>query len=452
MCDLCSPCFPENKTYEELVKLVTEHFEPQRSEIAECHVFRLRRQRPGGSLTEYLQALKHLAATCNFGKCNTCSTLEENLRNQFVSGLANDAMRSRIFAEKKIQYKEAVELALALEAAEKHAEVSGSTKVLATDSGATGGEAGECLHYARGSGGFKGRQGGQRARPPRAPGAGGATTAAGAGARACWRCGRAHADRCRFKYYNCDECGQRGHIKAGNGAAENAGKTIKKTIKRALYEGEDINAALNKFLLKYRNCEHATTGVSPAVALQGRRLRSRLDALRPDVVAAVRSRQEKQVVRTAGANREFRVGDAILARDYRTKGSEWAETIVVKKTGPVSYKVDLGNGVEWRRHVDQLIPTKNRYSLPRTRAAPSADSSALKSDTTEVDNGAEDEVFEDASNRDETLNEPLEAVEAPQAQSGQISPAPVPESPSPRTAARALRALKRAKRNISNLE
>ncbi|CAH2068568.1 unnamed protein product, partial [Iphiclides podalirius] len=158
MCDLCSTCFPENKTYEELVKLVTEHLELQRSEIAERHVFRMRRQRPGESLTEYLQALKHLAATCNFGKCNTCSTFEENLRDQFVSALANDAKRSRFFAEKNIHYKEAVELALALEAAEKHAEVTGSTKVLATDSGATGGEAGEGPHYARGSGGVNGRQ------------------------------------------------------------------------------------------------------------------------------------------------------------------------------------------------------------------------------------------------------------------------------------------------------
>ncbi|CAH2068762.1 unnamed protein product, partial [Iphiclides podalirius] len=139
----------------------------------------------------------------------------------------------------------------------------------------------------------------------------------------------------------------------GNGFAENAVKTIKKTIKRALYEGEDLNATLIKFLLEYRNCEHATTGVSPAVALQGRRLRGRLDALRPDVVAAVCSKQEQQVARTAGAHREFRVGDAV-ARDYRTKGSKWAEAIIVKKTGPVSYKVDLGNGVEWRRNVDQV--------------------------------------------------------------------------------------------------
>ncbi|KAM3956799.1 uncharacterized protein ACR2FA_009241 [Aphomia sociella] len=214
MCDLCSPSFPENKSYDELVQLVTQHLEPKRSEIAERHVFRLRRQRAGEPLMEYLQALKHLAATCNFGKCKTCSTLEENSRDQFVSGLANDAMRSRIFAEREIVYKEAVELALALEAAEKHAEVSGNTGPHET--AGAGGETNEVVHYARGADPRARRL--QRASDAGAGGAGaggaGAAPAAASPRRQhCWRCGKPHgADRCRFKNYNC-ECGQKGHLK-----------------------------------------------------------------------------------------------------------------------------------------------------------------------------------------------------------------------------------------------
>lgn len=234
MCDLCAPKFPEDKKFDELVKLVTEHLEPQRSEIAERHVFRLRRQRPGESLAKYLQELKHLATTCNFGKCSQCSTLEENLRDQFVSGLASDVMRSRIFAEKSIKYKEAVELALALEAAEKHAEVSGTAGASTTtgSAGAASGEAGEGLHYARGQ--REARPGPRRtarggAVDASGPGAGGASAAAdGARARACWRCGKPHAaDKCRFKNYTCDECGQKGHLKVmckrvrGSGGRQN---------------------------------------------------------------------------------------------------------------------------------------------------------------------------------------------------------------------------------------
>ena len=155
-----------------------------------------------------------------------------------------------------------------------------------------------------------------------------------------------------------------------NGAAENAVKTIKKAIKRAQYENEDVNATLSKFLFKYRNCPHATTGVSPCVALQGRRLRSRLDALRPDVGAVVRAAQERQVRHGPSAARDFEVGDEVLARDYSVRGEKWAVGIVSKKTGPVSYNVDVGNGTQWRRHADQIASVapagnKNRYSLSR---------------------------------------------------------------------------------------
>ena len=208
MCDLCSPSHPESKTFEELNKLVSEHLEPQRSEIAERHVFRLRRQNGGEPLTEYLQSLKHLAATCNFGV-----NLEENLRDQFVSGLANEAMRSRIFAERNIKYKEAVELALALEAAERHAEVSAATAVGAASSelvaGGGGAVAGEGLHQAEVRG-ARPRGGAGGGRGAAVAGGGGG----GGGSQRCWRCGKPHrADRCRFANYNCDQCGVRGHLK-----------------------------------------------------------------------------------------------------------------------------------------------------------------------------------------------------------------------------------------------
>ncbi|KAJ0177053.1 hypothetical protein K1T71_007062 [Dendrolimus kikuchii] len=43
---------------------------------------------------------------------------------------------------------------------------------------------------------------------------GGDAGPSGSNSRRCWRCGKAHtADRCKFKNYNCDECGQRGHLK-----------------------------------------------------------------------------------------------------------------------------------------------------------------------------------------------------------------------------------------------
>ncbi|CAB3256144.1 unnamed protein product [Arctia plantaginis] len=186
MCDLCSPSTPESKTFTELVKLVKDHVEPERSEIAERHIFRQRTQRQGESVRDYLQSLKHLAKSCNFG-----DKLEENLRDQYVSGLYNEDMRSRIFAEKNVDYKRAVELSQALEAAERHASMAGAAGAAPHDDG---------LHRigAGAAGGSRAQAGAPRPQ------------------RACPRCGKiGHTDgKCRFKYYNCDVCGQRGHLKA----------------------------------------------------------------------------------------------------------------------------------------------------------------------------------------------------------------------------------------------
>lgn len=180
MCDLCAPDLPEEKDFDILVKLVKDHLEPERSEIAERHIFRQRKQQNNESIRSYLQSLKHLAKTCNFG-----ITLEINLRDQFVSGLYSEEMRSRLFAEKDIDYKRAVELASALEAADRHAMAAGGT--------------GGSSQAASESEGMH-RVGGARAE-----------------ARcACRRCGKlGHAEgRCRYKHYTCDSCGEKGHLKS----------------------------------------------------------------------------------------------------------------------------------------------------------------------------------------------------------------------------------------------
>lgn len=198
MCDLCAPDLPEQKSFEELETIVRQHLEPQRSEIAERHAFRQRKQRTGETVSEYLQNLKHLAKTCNFR-----DHLEVNLRDQFVSGLHDEAMRSRLFAERNVDYRRAVELALALEAAERHAAAAGG----AAD--ASGGEpaGAEGLHRVQAPA--------RSARAARPCGGAGAAAATGR-PRACPRCGReGHAAaRCRFKNYTCDVCGQKGHLRA----------------------------------------------------------------------------------------------------------------------------------------------------------------------------------------------------------------------------------------------
>ena len=68
---------------------------------------------------------------------------------------------------------------------------------------------------------------------------------------------------------------------ATNGQAERAVQSLKKGL-REMSHGT-VEERLTKFLFKYRITPHSTTGILPAELLIGRRLRSRLDLLQPDL-------------------------------------------------------------------------------------------------------------------------------------------------------------------------
>lgn len=148
---------------------------------------------------------------------------------------------------------------------------------------------------------------------------------------------------------------------SSNGAAENAVKTLKRVIKKAVHEKQDVSRALNTFLMYYRNTEHTSTGESPAALMLGRRLRTRLDALRPDREARVVRAQQRQVEDAAGAEREIDPGDDVWYRQY-LKGEKWLPGKVGSRLGPSNFKVIGQGGNQVHRHVDQL-KRRSRSSL-----------------------------------------------------------------------------------------
>ncbi|XP_047989868.1 uncharacterized protein K02A2.6-like [Leguminivora glycinivorella] len=75
---------------------------------------------------------------------------------------------------------------------------------------------------------------------------------------------------------------------SSNGAAEGAVKLVKRTILKALRDNQDVDTALQSYLLAYRNAIYSSTEESPARLLQRRGLRTRLDLLRADAGAAAR--------------------------------------------------------------------------------------------------------------------------------------------------------------------
>ena len=71
-------------------------------------------------------------------------------------------------------------------------------------------------------------------------------------------------------------------------------QTFKNGLKSMVGEEGSITQKLSRFLMAYRNAPHATTGQSPALMLNGRSLRSRLDILKPDIRHRVTQKQTDQ--------------------------------------------------------------------------------------------------------------------------------------------------------------
>ena len=147
---------------------------------------------------------------------------------------------------------------------------------------------------------------------------------------------------------------------ATNGLAERAVETSKQALRAMSEISKPVKEKLAKFLIAYRNTPHSTTGVSPAQLLLGRPLRTRLDLVKPNLNRKMVNQQHQQSIRAANEKgrqcRQLEVGDRVMSRDYRGD-LKWRSGLVVRKTGPLMYEVEVAPGIIWRRHIDQLQPT-----------------------------------------------------------------------------------------------
>lgn len=140
---------------------------------------------------------------------------------------------------------------------------------------------------------------------------------------------------------------------ATNGQAERAVQTVKSSLKKC--KGDELEVNLARFLFRYRTTPHSTTGVSPAELLMNRQLQTHLDLLRPDLASRVASSQAKQKFYKDkdSRTRSYQVGDKVYAKSFKA-GPSWLSGDLVSVAGPRSFVVRLSDGVEVRRHVDQI--------------------------------------------------------------------------------------------------
>ena len=144
---------------------------------------------------------------------------------------------------------------------------------------------------------------------------------------------------------------------ATNGLAERAVQVVKSGLRKN--STGDINLRLARILFRYRNTPHATTGVTPAELLLGRKPRTHLDFLHPDLAIQVQKKQERQRVNhdNRKPERSFDVNDPVLVRNFQT-GDKWLTGKVTRVFGPRSLQVQLSDGKVVRRHLDHVRSRK----------------------------------------------------------------------------------------------
>ena len=101
---------------------MSDHLQPEPSEIVQRYSFNTRVRRSQESVATYVAELKRIAEHCNFGDN---ARLNEMILDRLVCGIANDKWKQRLLAEdpKKLNFDKAYSLLLSLEASEKQVKV-----------------------------------------------------------------------------------------------------------------------------------------------------------------------------------------------------------------------------------------------------------------------------------------------------------------------------------------
>ncbi|XP_064459015.1 uncharacterized protein LOC135369352 [Ornithodoros turicata] len=116
--DLLLPSKPEQKTYDQLVQVLKDHYAPESQVIAERFKFNRRYQQEGESVSTFAVELIHLAAKCDFG-----TFFDDALRDRFVADLKNPGIQAGLLKKRDLKFTSACDFAKSVELAEKESKV-----------------------------------------------------------------------------------------------------------------------------------------------------------------------------------------------------------------------------------------------------------------------------------------------------------------------------------------
>lgn len=150
-----------------------------------------------------------------------------------------------------------------------------------------------------------------------------------------------------------------------NGAAENAVKSFKTGLKKALIDPRNssvkIEVLISRYLFAYRNSPHCLTGETPSKLMFNRKLQTRFDLLRDNLAEKNAARQ----VETYGGSRgiSFDVSEKVWIKDYKIPSKPiWSRATISRVLGQRNYEcvMELGGDIH-ERHVDQMRPRGFRF-------------------------------------------------------------------------------------------
>ena len=193
--NLAQPDKPSELSYDNIIKLLSDHYFPSQSVSVQRFRFNSRCRRSGETVADYVAELRRISEHCQFA-----DSLDAMLRDRLVCGINDQRMQRRLLAEPDLTCKKAVELAQAIESADQN--VRDLQKSTPSD-----------LHAITP---VEQRQTPRRASRPsssRSPHSG-VSVRRSQPPTACPRCAGQHwASDCRFRNATCHECGKTGHLR-----------------------------------------------------------------------------------------------------------------------------------------------------------------------------------------------------------------------------------------------
>ena len=219
---------------------------------------------------------------------------------------------------------------------------------------------------------------------------------------------------------------------SSNGLAERAVQIVKKGLRKN--KKGTFRTRLSHTLFSYRITPQSTTSVSPAELLLGRRPRSKLDLLRPNLAERVEKKQQsqKELHDSRSRERAFDIGTKVWVRNMQ-RGDKWLPGTIVSKEGSVTYHVEMRDGRVRKCHTDQIrvrtgqatvLDLSNSSTLPLSSDTDLRSNVTVSDPPSEPSNESESPTVESDLNRSTSSNEqlPEDLTEQTQVETSAVPP------------------------------